>query len=301
MVCVDHWTNFLGVDEKKLVALARARRESIRTGNLRPTCAVIRSFPSRKPTKAAIAEKAARRAQAERLRQLDAPAILVASAELEADPVAYILALEDCLLAPAELEAHTAESLTLATAARYALGGNSRDDELVEWVLLPFDRNVHAWGEPPPSVLPHLPESLLGFSAEKARAAYFGEAVLEVEGERPYSPSVYDFESGTYQSQPERANFTSAARLDVPLSFFRTVRDGPRPTLEEWKETFAFIPRFQLLYAGDPGFPEVLLRAAASHREKKLKTAYRRLNGLIGFFEKCQRAKLGVICEKGSA
>lgn len=106
------------------------------------------------------------------------------------------------------------------------------------------------------------------------------------------------------QSQPERANFTSASRLDLPLSFFRTVREGPRPAVEEWKETFAFRPRFQLLYAVDPEFPEMLLRAAASHHETKLKTAYRRyrrLDGLIGFFEKCQRAKLGVICEKGSA
>ena len=61
------------------------------------------------------------------------------------------------------------------------------------------------------------------------------------------------------------------------------MRDGPRPTVEEWKETFAFIRRFQLLYAVDPEFPEMLLRAAASHHETKLKTAYRRLNGLIGF------------------
>jgi hypothetical protein len=296
---MDSWTNFRAVDVDRLAALCLARRRSLEEGSLRATCALLRTFSRPSLTKSELGKLEQRKARIARLKELDAPEVVVAHEERALDPYAYFSALANRTdLDASEVAAHAKDSLSMSFPFEYALGGGASDDEIVEWVLLPFDRRLWGFNDPEPEVVPALPQSIVGWPPEKARAVYYGQAVLSVDGEVPFPPTRYG-ESGL-EERSDQPNFTPPDQVATSLSFFRAVREGPRPSLDEWKQSFAFIPRFQM-YALVPGYPDNLLRDAERWRVQRLNAAYRRLGGLIRFYERCQRRGFGVLFDQGAA
>ncbi|MGQ0505817.1 MAG: hypothetical protein ACT4TC_10915 [Myxococcaceae bacterium] len=289
---MEHWTTFSAIDEQKLKELVQARRESIETNDLTPTWNVIkiRALPAR--TKARFAATRKQRLELTRLRQLNAPDVVIENREFELNPREFLRRrATQKTLSKDQIHKFTGMSINLSVAFKYELGGYRRDDEIVEWILLPFDRQRCAWGGPRPKKLPKVPRSILGWSAKDARRAYRGTSVLRVLDEAPFA----DFDFFRNEALVDRANFTPAGQLDLPLRFFRAVQSAPRPSLAEWCETFPFIPQFQI------ADPESLLPRAKWFYDSKLSRAYRRLNALIRFYERAQRRGFGVLLNKGSA
>jgi hypothetical protein len=186
---MDSWTNFRAVDVDRLAALCLARRRSLEEGSLRATCALLRTFSRPSLTKSELGKLEQRKARIARLKELDAPEVVVAHEERALDPYAYFSALANRTdLDASEVAAHAKDSLSMSFPFEYALGGGASDDEIVEWVLLPFDRRLWGFNDPEPEVVPALPQSIVGWPPEKARAVYYGQAVLSVDGEVPFPP-----------------------------------------------------------------------------------------------------------------